>query len=137
MISTGYRKVVTISSRDYIRSKKNKVANFAKSFLNLDNSIKKITDPIYSSARNDLFKWLGGSAVAAGIILALLPIFLTYATDRTRVSISKEEIKNELKTELTDEKDKNFEARIKSIEDRENLENRVKELEQKIKTLTK
>lgn len=103
----------------------------------MDNSIKKITDPIYSSARNDLFKWLGGSAVAAGIILALLPIFLTYATDRTRVSISKEEIKNELKTELTDEKDKNFEARIKSIEDRENLENRVKELEQKIKTLTK
>lgn len=137
MISAAYRKVVTISSKDYVRSKKNKVTKFAKTFLNLDNSIKKITDPIYSSAKSDLFKWLGGSAVVAGLILALLPVFLAYATDRTRVSISKEEIKKELKAELADEKEKNFEARIKSIEDKENLENRVKELEQKIKTLTK
>jgi dUTPase len=105
---------VPISHDEYVRDRKKKVVNFADTFLNLDSTIKKATEPFLDTLRNRALIWLPLFAV----MLTALAFAVTLGVNYTnRGYWSKEDVKAEIKQDLGLTKEGGLESRIKTLED--------------------
>jgi deoxycytidine triphosphate deaminase len=111
----------SLTYQQYLERREEKVLGFSNTFLNLQASIRQITDPIIK-------KYIWAMISIAIGILALLPFWADY----TRLTSVREQIKAELGKEAA-EKQSALEERLKILEDKSKLEERIKTLEDQLK----
>jgi len=103
-----------VSHDEYLSDRKKKVVNFADTFLNLEATIKKATEPFLDALRNRALVWIPLFAV----MLTALAFAVTLGVNYTnRGYWSKDDVKAEIKQDLGLTKEGSVESRIKSLED--------------------
>jgi deoxycytidine triphosphate deaminase len=108
-----------LSDAQYLRDKEEKVLNFAETFLNLDATVREVSEPIVKNWKNELLKLIPLGAVG----LALLAFAVTLGVNWVDRHVwSKEDIKHELRQDLREDSHKALQEQV------DRLDNQVKQL---------